>query len=82
MNKLRTIQESYKNKEIRNFYQDARKTIEAQQKTATYLREKTGELAGKVEEKLKRWVEYVDEVLNTDSYEEQVEDLEPQENND
>ncbi|KAH0814114.1 hypothetical protein GEV33_008676 [Tenebrio molitor] len=29
-----------------------------------------------------RWVEYFDEVLNTDSYEEQVEDLEPQENND
>jgi hypothetical protein len=27
-------------------------------------------------------VEYFDEVLNTDSYEEQVEDLEPQENND
>jgi hypothetical protein len=26
-------------------------------------------------------VEYFDKVLNTDSYEEQVEDLEPQENN-
>jgi hypothetical protein len=72
MNKLRTIQESYKNKEIRNFYQDARKTIETQQKTTTYLRAKNGELAGKVEEKLKRWVEYFDEVLNTDSYGEQV----------
>jgi hypothetical protein len=72
MNKLRTIQESYKNKEIRNFYQNARKTIETQQKTTTYLRAKNGELAGKVEEKLKRWVEYFDEVLNTDSYGEQV----------
>jgi predicted nuclease with TOPRIM domain len=72
MNKLRTIQESYKNKDIRNFYQDARKTIETQQKTTTYLRAKNGELAGKVEEKLKRWVEYFDEVLNTDSYGEQV----------
>jgi hypothetical protein len=71
MNKLRTIQER-KNKEIRNFYQDARKSIETQQKTTTYLRAKNGELAGKVEEKLKRWVEYFDEVLNTDSYGEQV----------
>jgi hypothetical protein len=45
-------------------------------------RKKNGKLIRKVEEKLKRWVEYFDEVLNTDSYEEQVEDLEPQENND
>ncbi|KAJ3619356.1 hypothetical protein MTP99_005044 [Tenebrio molitor] len=82
MKKLRIIEESYKNKEIWNFHQDARKTRQTQQKTTTYLRKKNGELIGKVEEKLKRRVEYFDEVLNTDSYEEQVEDLEPQENND
>jgi hypothetical protein len=76
MKKLRIIEESYKNKEIKNFYQDARKTRETQQKTTTYLIKKNGELIGKVEEKLKRQVKYFDEVLNTDSYEDQVEDLE------
>jgi hypothetical protein len=80
--KLRIVEESYKNKEIRNFYQDVRKIRETQQKTTTYLRKKNGELMGKVEEKLKRRVEYFDEVLNTYSYEEQVEDLELQENDD
>jgi NAD+--asparagine ADP-ribosyltransferase len=60
--KLRTIEESYKNKETRNFYQDARKARETQQKTTTYLRKKNGEWIGKVEEKLKRWMALVDGV--------------------
>jgi hypothetical protein len=50
--KLRTIEESYKNKEIRNFYQDARKARETQQKTTRYLKKKNGEFIGKVEKKL------------------------------
>jgi flagellar motor switch protein FliG len=54
MKKLRTIEESYKNKEIRNFNQDARKAREIQQKTIRYLKKKNGELIGKIEEKLKR----------------------------
>jgi hypothetical protein len=74
-------EESYKNKEIRNFYQGTRKAREAQEKTTTYLRKKNSELIGNVEEKLKRWGTYFDEALNTDSYEEQVEDLESQESN-
>jgi hypothetical protein len=74
-------EESYKNKEIRNFYQGTRKAREAQEKTTTYLRKKNSELIGNVEEKLKRWGKYFDEVLNTDNYEKQVEDLESQESN-
>jgi hypothetical protein len=50
MKQQRTIEESYKSKEIRNFYQGARKARGAQQKTTTYLRKKNGELI----EKLKR----------------------------
>jgi hypothetical protein len=38
------MEENYKNKEIRNFHQVARKSREVPQKTLTYLRKKNEEL--------------------------------------
>jgi hypothetical protein len=45
MKKLRTMEESYKNKETRNFYQGARKAREAPQKITTYRKRSTKNLS-------------------------------------
>lgn len=78
---LNTIEEKYKNKEIRNFYQGAKKLREIGQKVPAYLKNKNGDLIGSTKEKLNRWVEYFDEVLNIGNYEEQTREQEEFHNN-
>jgi hypothetical protein len=65
--KLRTIEESY---------QGVRKTREAENNDIPEKEE-----LGMGSKRVRQAKDVFDEVLNTDSYEEQVEDLEPQENN-
>uniref|UniRef100_A0A6P7FK22 Uncharacterized protein LOC114330248 n=1 Tax=Diabrotica virgifera virgifera TaxID=50390 RepID=A0A6P7FK22_DIAVI len=61
---LKTIEESYVNKEIRNFYQEVKKSRGTAKSKTSYCRGKDGVLLGETTEKLNRWAEYFEELLN------------------
>lgn len=61
--RLISIEENYKNKQIRNFYQDIKKQKEGYQQPVIFLKDKNGLLVSG-EEKMKQWAEYFSELLN------------------
>ncbi|KAF2881294.1 hypothetical protein ILUMI_24879 [Ignelater luminosus] len=62
--KLKVIEEQYKNKEVRNFYQEIEKARKTTNTRAIYCRGKEGSLLGDTTDKLKQWVQYFEELLN------------------
>ena len=62
--KMISIEQNYKNREIRNFYQGTKNMRDSGKKAPLYLKNKNGDLIGSSEGKLSRWMEHFDEVLN------------------
>uniref|UniRef100_A0A6P7GC59 Uncharacterized protein LOC114340348 n=1 Tax=Diabrotica virgifera virgifera TaxID=50390 RepID=A0A6P7GC59_DIAVI len=61
---LEIIEENYAQKEVRDFYQGVKKTRATQNKYTMFCRNKDGTLLGGKTEKLNRWAEYFEELLN------------------
>lgn len=62
---IERIEETYKNREIRKFYQGINAARKDQKKN--HCRSKSGQLLMDDQEVLDRWVEYYDELLNKGS---------------
>ncbi|GLV47822.1 hypothetical protein CBL_20971, partial [Carabus blaptoides fortunei] len=69
-NRIKTIEEKFKNKEIRNFYQDVKKAKIGNQENTIYCKSKKGKLIGGDRKKADRWKEYFEELLNDGDNEE------------
>ena len=69
--KMDAIEKHYQNKEIQNFYQEVRKTRQTTSTRTVYCRSKEGQLIGDTVEKLDRWAEYFEDLLNDKTEEEQ-----------
>lgn len=61
---LEKVEESYANKEIRNFYQEVKKNKGNNSKRPHYLKTKEGDLVGDTKGKLQRFAQYFSETLN------------------
>lgn len=68
-NHIKLIEEKFKHKEIRNFYQDVKKAKIGYQENAMYCKSKKGELIGGDRERADRWKEYFEELLNNENNE-------------
>lgn len=62
--RLKGIEESYKNKEIRNFYQEIKRNGEQGSSKLCYIKDKEGLLLYDKGEKLSRFAQYFQETLN------------------
>lgn len=62
--KIQVIEESYENKEIRNFYQEVKRAQGKGYKPIERCRNKEGQILGDPQAQLDRWAEYFDELLN------------------
>lgn len=63
--KLVEIEEKYRNREIRNFYQGVKKVKKGYQPRTTFCKDKDGNLVGTKEKITERWAEYFQELLST-----------------
>lgn len=63
--KLEIIEEHYKNKEIRNFYQEVKKTQGKGYKAIDFCRNKQGQMITDPQGRLDRWAEHFEELLNS-----------------
>lgn len=63
-NKIKDIEERFKNKEIRNFYQEVRKEKRGFQSKQIYYKDKEGNLIGEEEKIGERWKEFFEDLLN------------------
>lgn len=63
-NRIKDMEEKYQNKEIRNFYKEAKSLRQNTYQKTQYIRGKEGDLVGGTAEKLKRWKEYFSGLLN------------------
>lgn len=74
--KLERIEDHFVNKEIRNFYQETKKTKEnvRNYQTVPYIKDKEGRLIGDPQGKAQRWAQYFEELLssNVNEIEEQA----------
>ncbi|KAF2886737.1 hypothetical protein ILUMI_19436 [Ignelater luminosus] len=70
--RLKVIEEQYKNKEIRNFYQGVKKARKTTNTWAVYCKSNEGALIGDTTDKLKRWGQYFEELLNAAEENEQL----------
>lgn len=61
---LETIEEKYRNREIRNFYQGVKKVKRGYQSKTILCQDKQGNLIGNQEKAIERWAEYFEELLN------------------
>ena len=68
---LNRVEENYKNKAIRNFYQDVKKQKDGFQNKTIYCRDKEGQLLTG-ENKVNRWKQYFEELLNENKKDEQT----------
>ncbi|KAJ3649170.1 hypothetical protein Zmor_020926 [Zophobas morio] len=66
-----TIEKHYQNKEIQNFYQEVTKRRQTTSTRTVYCRSKEGQLIGGTIEKLDRWAEYFEDLLNDKTEEEE-----------
>lgn len=62
--KLQVLENYYVSKEVRNFYQEVKKSKNKENKELAYCRDKTGNLIGDTDGKLRRWREHFQELLN------------------
>lgn len=62
--RIRNMEEQYKNKEIRNFYNEVKKERKGYQAKMVYCTDKQGNLIANEEEMASRWKEYFEEMLN------------------
>jgi len=76
---LTDIEINYQNKEVRRFYKDIKDIKKGYRDTVTCVKDKQGNLIANEEEKLKRWKQHFEELLNgneeempTDTHEEQI----------
>lgn len=65
-NKLINLEEQYKNKEIRNFYQEAKKCKQKNGGAMQYCRNEEGELVGEASEKTEVWAQHFEKLLKTE----------------
>ncbi|KAK9746815.1 hypothetical protein QE152_g5821 [Popillia japonica] len=63
-NKLSLIEDHYVNKEIRNFYQECKKSRKTYVPLPQYIKDKEGSLMADKAAKLTRWKEYFAELLS------------------
>ncbi|KAK9721055.1 hypothetical protein QE152_g21754 [Popillia japonica] len=70
-NKLRSVETHYQAKNIRNFYQEAKKNTQGKMRSLKYCRNELGELVGNIEEKTEVWARYFDKLLSGDTREEE-----------
>ncbi|KAK9708871.1 hypothetical protein QE152_g26966 [Popillia japonica] len=63
-NELKQVEESWIDKEIRNFYQETKRDKEQHPKPPYYLKDREGHLIGDKKGKLNRITEYFEELLN------------------
>ncbi|KAK9723442.1 hypothetical protein QE152_g19235 [Popillia japonica] len=68
-NELKELEEWWKSKELRNFYQEIKRGKGQHRKPAYYLKDKGGHLIGDKEGKLNRFAEYFEELLSKDESE-------------
>lgn len=68
--RISKIENHFINKEIRNFYQEAKKQKSTGTTRTIFCKSKEGRLLGGTEEKLNRWKEHFEEVLNEEGDEE------------
>ena len=61
---IRQIEENLCKKEIRNFYQDIKRENKCYQPKVFYCKDKEGNLIGDQQASVKRWAEYLEELLN------------------
>lgn len=64
--KLKQLEESYKTKELRHFYQEVNRGKGQQQRPSQYLKNKEGHLIGDRAGKCNRFALYFEELLNRD----------------
>lgn len=74
--KLREIETHRVNKDIRNFYQETKRSKTKPSSTSTYCRSKEGFLIGDVPGRLSRWAEYFSELLNPEETEKGIKEQE------
>ncbi|KAK9703728.1 hypothetical protein QE152_g29175 [Popillia japonica] len=60
------MEEAYKRKDIQNFYQDSKKVRQTNKQRTTYCTDEDGLLLGKTKQKLTRWAQYFEKLLNED----------------
>lgn len=63
-NQIKSIEEEYHKKEIKNFYKDIKTIRKKKEETTTYIKDKEGNLISTEEEKVIRWRQYFEEILN------------------
>lgn len=61
---LEELEEKYKNKEIRNFYQGTKRVKRGHQPRTSMCKDKQGNLIGDTQKIKERWAEYFEELLN------------------
>lgn len=65
-NQIKHIEEEYQKKDIRNFYKDVKRIRTNKEEVTMYLKDKDGNLIGDEDEKLGRWKQYFEQILNDD----------------
>ncbi|KAK9702728.1 hypothetical protein QE152_g29773 [Popillia japonica] len=60
---------AYKRKEIQNFYQDSKKVRQTNKQRTTYCTDEDELLLGETKQKLTRWAQYFEKLLNEEEEE-------------
>ncbi|KAJ3650021.1 hypothetical protein Zmor_021733 [Zophobas morio] len=63
---IKTIDEAYQKKEIRNFYKDIQNVKSTKHESSQYITDLEGNLIGDDEGKLRRWEQYFEQILKSE----------------